>query len=146
MEDIEHHSKFHFNKTIIIYLLIKLGPRAQRFNFNRKRRKRAERGIFISADFFKLHFIDYAITVDLTFPPLPLSTQHPHSLRQSPHHCSRPLVRCISSSATAFPILYFTSPRLFCHYLFVLLLPLTSSPVLSYTPLIWQPSAHSPYP
>ena len=27
--------------------------------------------------FFKLHFIDYAITVVLIFPPLPRSTHHP---------------------------------------------------------------------
>ena len=53
----------------------------------------------------------------------------PHSLRQSPHHCSCPWVMCISSLATAFPLLYFTSPWLFCTYLFVFLNPLTTSPI-----------------
>ena len=59
--------------------------------------------------FFKLHFIDYAITVVLIVPPLPASTQHPHSLRQSPHHCSCPWVMSVSSLAAPFPVLYFTS-------------------------------------
>ena len=41
--------------------------------------------------FKKICFIDYAITVALIFflfgPPAPST---PHTLRQSPHHCSRP--------------------------------------------------------
>ena len=56
--------------------------------------------------FFKLHFIDYAITVAPIFPLLPPSTQHPPSLRQSPHHCSCPWVMRICSLAAPFPILY----------------------------------------
>ena len=32
--------------------------------------------------FFKIHFIDYAITVVLIFPPLPPSTWYPYSLQQ----------------------------------------------------------------
>ena len=76
-------------------------------------------------------------------PPLPTT---PYSLRQSPHHCSCPWVKCVSSLATPFSILYFTSPRLFCNYLFVLFNPLTSSPIPPHRPAIWQPSKCSPYP
>ena len=61
---------------------------------------------------------------------LPPSTQHPYSLRQSPHHCSRSRIMHINSLTTLFPILYFTSFWLFCNYLFVLLNPRTSSPIL----------------
>ena len=62
------------------------------------------------------------------FSPLcPPPTSTPHSLRQAPHHCSCPWVMHISSLATPCPILYFTSPWLFCNYLFVLLNPLSSS-------------------
>ena len=50
-------------------------------------------------------------------PPLPST---PCSLRQPPHYCSCPCVMRISSLATPFPVLYFTSPWLFCNYLFVL--------------------------
>ena len=46
----------------------------------------------------------------LNFPPFAPSTWHPHSLRQSPHHCSCPWVLRISSLALPFPVLYFTSP------------------------------------
>ena len=74
--------------------------------------------------------MDYAITVILTFPPLPPSTQQASLLQAiPPHHSSCPWVMCISSLATPFPILYFTSPWLFCGYLFVLPNPLTSSPI-----------------
>ena len=62
------------------------------------------------------------------FSPFILSTQYPPTLKQSPHHCSCPCVMCISSVATPLPILYFTSPWVFCNYLCVLLNPLTSSP------------------
>ena len=41
------------------------------------------------------------------FPLLP-STKHPHPLRQSTHHCSRPWVMCMSSLTTPFPTVYFT--------------------------------------
>ena len=89
---------------------------------------------------FKLYFIDYAITVVLISPLRPSSTQYP-SLPQAiyPHHCSRSWVMHVSSLATPFPILCFTSPWLFCNYLFVLLNPLTSSPIAPNLP-IWQPS------
>ena len=87
------------------------------------------------------HIIDYAITVVPIFPLClpPPSTSHP--LRQSPHHCSCPWVMCISSLATPFPILYFISLWLLSNYLFVLLHPLTSSPILPH-PL---PSGSHPY-
>ena len=64
-------------------------------------------------------------------PPPPSTSP---SLRLSPHHCSCPWVMCIRSLASPFPILYFTSPWLFWNYLFVLLNPLTSSPILPYPP------------
>ena len=51
----------------------------------------------------------------------------PHSLRQTPHHCSCPGIIHMRSPATPFLILYFTLPWLFCNYLFVFLNPLTSS-------------------
>ena len=76
------------------------------------------------------------------FPHLPPSSQCPYSLRQSPHHCSCPWVTCVSSLASLFPILSFTSPWLFCNYLFVLLNPLTSSPILPLLLPIWQPSGN----
>ena len=79
--------------------------------------------------FLKLYFIDYVITVIPIWPLCSLPPNTPHSLSQSPHHCSCPQVMCISSLATPFPILYLTSSWLFCNYLFVLLNPLTSSPL-----------------
>ena len=85
-------------------------------------------------------------------PPLPST---PHSLKQSPHHFSYQWVMQISSLATPFPALYFTSPWLFYNYLFVLLNPLTSSPqhilphlflhTHPHTPPIWKPSKCSLY-
>ena len=62
----------------------------------------------------------------------PLSLTPPstsHSLRQSLQYCSCPWVMSITSLATPFPTLYFTSPWIFCNYLFVLLNPLTSSSI-----------------
>ena len=70
-----------------------------------------------------------------SFAPAPIST--PQSLRQSPHHCSRPRVTCIISLVTPFPILYFASPWLFCNYLFVFLNPFSSSPIPPYHHPIW---------
>ena len=55
-----------------------------------------------------------------------------HTLRQSSQHCSCPWVMSISFLATPFPLLYFTSPWLFCNYLFVFLNPLTSSLIPSH--------------
>ena len=78
-----------------------------------------------------LYFIDYAITVVLILPLGPPPPSIPLSLRQLPHYCTCPWVMCISSLATPFPILYFTSTWLFCHYLCILLNTLTSSPIPS---------------
>ena len=100
---------------------------------------------------FFVHFLNYILLIMLLqlpwFSPLgppPLSTSQ--SVRQSPHHCSCPWVMCIGSLATPFPVLYFTSPWLFCNYLFVLLNPITSSFILPKPPPIWQPSKCSLYP
>ena len=82
--------------------------------------------------FFKLYFIDYVITVAQFFPFCSLPPSICHTLRQSPHHCSCPCVMHIHSLAAPFPVLYFTSPWLFCNYLFVLLNHLTSSPIAPY--------------
>ena len=75
--------------------------------------------------FKKWYFIDYAITGVLIFPSLPPSGQYPPP---NSNHCSCPWVTHISSLATPFPLLYFTSLGLFCNYLFVLLNPLTFHP------------------
>ena len=69
------------------------------------------------------------------FSSLPPPPSTPHSLRQFPHLCSCPWVMHIRSLASPFPALYFTSPWIFCNYLFVLLNPLTSSPT-PYNPLL----------
>ena len=97
--------------------------------------------------FLKLYFIDYAFTVVpiiLPLPPAPSRT--PHSLRQFWHLCLCPWVMHLSSLAAPFLILYCTSPWLFCNYLFVLLSPLTSSPIPVNTSPIWKPSKCSSYP
>ena len=48
------------------------------------------------------------------------------SPKQSSHCCSCPWVMHMCSLPALFPILYFTSPWLFCNYQFVLLYPFTS--------------------
>ena len=60
------------------------------------------------------------------------STQQP-LLCQSSHSYSCPWFMHISPLATPFPMLYFTSPWLFCNYLFGLFNPLLSSCSLSPT-------------
>ena len=78
---------------------------------------------------FLLYCIDYAVRVGPFFPlslPPPITSHH---LRQSPHHCACPWVMCISSLAAPFPILYFTSPWLFCNYLYLILSLFTHSPI-----------------
>ena len=97
-------------------------------------------------NFFTLYFIDYAITVVLIFPPLSPSTQHPQLPQAIPPPLLCPWVMCIRSLAALFPILYFTSPWLFCNYLLILLTPLTSSPIPPHPPPFWQPSKCSLYP
>ena len=69
------------------------------------------------------------------FPLCPSPPSIPYSFRQFPHHCSCPWVIRVSALATPFPILCFTSPWLFCNYLFVLL-----------NPLILHPFPHMPLP
>ena len=81
------------------------------------------------------HFFNYILLIMLLqlfeFLPLcPLWLSTPHSLGHSPFLCSCPSVMHISSLATPFPILYYTSPWLFCDCLFVLPNPLTHSPIL----------------
>ena len=76
------------------------------------------------------------------YPPPPST---PHSLRQSPHHCSCLWVKCISSLSTPFPLLYFTSLWLFCSYLFLLLNPLILSLIRTHPPPIRQLIKYSLY-
>ena len=90
---------------------------------------------FLYWTFLKLYFTDYIITVVLIFPLLP-SHQPAGSTNSGndPNSCSCPWVMSITSLATLFPILSFTSPWPFCSYLFILLnpLPLQAFP---FTPL-----------
>ena len=105
----------------------------------------------LAAPFPILYFTSPWLFCNYLFVPLnPLSSSpsNPYSLRQSLHHCSCPWVMCVSSLAAPFPVLCFMSPWLFWNYLFVLLNPLTSSPI-PYTllpPGPWQPSKHCLYP
>ena len=78
--------------------------------------------------FSKLYFIDYGITVVPIFSPLSPSTQHFPLPQAIPTPLFMSIDHGISSLATTFPRLYFTSPWLFCTCLFVLFKPLTSSP------------------
>ena len=103
-------------------------------------------GIFVDVLLFKIVFYWLCYYGCPDFSQFVPFHPAPHSLWQSPHHCSCPPVLRVSSSATPFPIRYFTPPQLFCNYLFVLLNPLTSSPIFPHTPPIWQPSKRSPYP
>ena len=77
--------------------------------------------------FFKIYFIDYAITV-VPFPPLyspPPCTSPPTHL---PSLSSCPWVIHISSLASPFPRLFLTSPCLFCTCHLCFLFLLTFSP------------------
>ena len=75
--------------------------------------------------FLKVYFIDNVIKVVLTCPPcLPLPRAS-HSLRQSPHHCSRPWVVHRSSLASPFPTaLYTPTGSSVTAYLFLISSPL----------------------
>ena len=101
---------------------------------------------FVSFIYF-LRYILLIILLQLSWFFLLCPSPHrtPHSLRQFPHHCSCPWVMRISSLATPFPILCFTSPWLFCNYLFILPSPLTSSPIPPHPSPIWQPSKLYPW-
>ena len=87
------------------------------------------RGFYKSVSFVKTHSCHFSHNMYLLimllqlsqFSPFASLLPTPHFLRQSPHHCSYPWVMHVSSLATPFLILYFTSPWLFCDYLFVLL-------------------------
>ena len=98
---------------------------------------------FLSPPLFlkTFHWVCYYSCLDI-FPLWLPSIQHPPFCQAIPHHCSCPWVMRISSLATPFPILYFTSPWLFCNYLFVLLNRLTSYS-FPYTPL---PYGNHQYP
>ena len=99
---------------------------------------------------YRFYFFNYILLIMLLllsqfFPlcPPPLSTPY---LQAIPHHCSCPCVMCIGSLATPFPVLYYTSTWLFCNYLFVLLSPLTSSPIPHYLLPTSQPLKYFLYP
>ena len=83
--------------------------------------------------FFKIIFYWLCCYSCPDFPPLPPPPSTPHYFRQSSYHCSCPWVvhehALLSTLASPFPVLYFTSPWLFCNYLLVLLNPLTFSPI-----------------
>ena len=77
---------------------------------------RSSFNLTLSPHFFKLYFIDYAISCP-DFPPFaplhlafPTPSDNPHTI------CSCPWVTHISSLATPFPILYCISPWLFYLY------------------------------
>uniref|UniRef100_K9IGT4 Uncharacterized protein n=1 Tax=Desmodus rotundus TaxID=9430 RepID=K9IGT4_DESRO len=78
--------------------------------------------------FLRMYFIDYAITVVLFFflliIPL-LTVPHPPSFHKL---SSCPWVIYISSLAFPFPILFLTSPCLFCIYYLCFLFPVTFPP------------------
>ena len=67
------------------------------------------------------------------FSPLFPSTLHHPSLQHSPLS-SCPWVIHVNSLASPFPILFLTSPCLFCIYQFMLLNPFTFFPILSLPP------------
>ena len=92
------------------------------------------------------NFIDYSITVVLGFPPLPSPAQLPPLLQVILPPLFMSMSHVYKFVATPFPILYFTSPWLFCNYLFVLLNLLTSSSIPPHPFSIWQLLKHSPYP
>ena len=69
----------------------------------------------------RIGFLFFFFTVIPIFPLCPLPPSSPPLPQTVPHHCSCRWVMCIGSLATSFPILYFTSPWLFCNYLIVLL-------------------------
>ena len=67
------------------------------------------------------------------FPLCPPPPSTHHSLRQSLHHCSCPWVKHrFFDSSVSCTVLYI--PWLFCDYLFVLLNPLTFSPIPPHLP------------
>ena len=78
-------------------------------------------------------FLNYILLIMLLqlswfFPFCPPPPSTPYSFKQSTCHCSCPWVMCMFFGCSI-SLLYFTSPWLFCNYLFVLLDPLTFSPI-----------------
>ena len=72
------------------------------------------------------------------FPPLSPSTQFPPLPEAIPTTLFMSMGHAYSSLATPFLILCFTSPWLFCNHLFVLVNPLTSSPIPLHPLSHWQ--------
>ena len=81
----------------------------------------------VISSLFKIYFIDYTITAVPTVPFAKLYTATPIPTGNPPTSFMS-MVMHVSSLATPFPILYFTSPWLFHTYLFVLLNPFTFPP------------------
>ena len=81
--------------------------------------------------FFNYILLIMLLQLSWFFPLCSTPPSIPHSLRQSPHHCSWIWVMHICSLATPSPMLYLTSPWLFFNYLFVLLFFLQHVPFLS---------------
>ena len=77
-----------------------------------------------------MYFIDYSITVVPVSSSLLPSAWYPHSLQQSPLS-SCPWVIQVNSLASPFPILFLTSPCLFCAYQLCFLIPV---PFPSFSP------------
>ena len=81
-----------------------------------------ERQFFWRCSFLNYSLCYYSCPKFSPFDPLQSALT---SLRQSLQHCPSPWVIHICSLATLFPMLYNTSPWLFCNYLFVLFNPFT---------------------
>ena len=82
----------------------------------------------IMSSFFKVYFIDYAITVVPIFPPLLSSTWYSPSLQQSCPLSSCPGVLHISSLISPFPVLSLTFLCLFCTYQICFVFPVPFPP------------------
>ena len=83
----------------------------------------------------KIYFIDYAITVVPFFSPLYSSlpvTAPPPSVPPNPALSLCPWVIHINSLASPFPILFVTSPCLFCTYHLCFLFPVPFPPSFSH--------------
>ena len=83
---------------------------------------------------FKVYFVDYVITVAPIFPLCPLCQVLPFP-PAIPTLSVCPWVVHVSSLASPFPILFFTSPCLFCTYQLYFLFPAPFSP-FSLLPLL----------
>ena len=84
--------------------------------------------IFLLYSFiFKLYLLVMLLQFSLFFPLCPLQAETPLPQAHPPLLMS--MVMNVSSLASPFTILYFTSPWLFSNYLFILLNPFTSSPI-----------------